>query len=409
VEQRGERGRVIDLPERGRAIVACGAALVTAAIPPGLTAEVAPGALVALAWSEGSAAVSQVEGGPRGAAWDAQGDGLRWRRPGHGVARMTRLVERQRIVRAIREDLEAHGVLEVPAPLLIRGTSPDPAIDSFEVGREYLSTSTEYSLKRMMAGGFDALMTIADNFRRGEVGPLHNPQFTMLEWCRAGARLADIERDVVRFTAAALGAIRPGVETVEYGGHTVQLAAGAWRRLTVRAALETHRGVEVDAAFSPESVARGIRAAGVVVPDAVGTAPFDVLSYLLALVQPHLGTDAPVFLVEWPALLTSSAPPLPGNPAVAERSELFIAGVEIADGFPFLTDPDLQERLFTEANALRAEQGLPPVDIDRAYLDALRQGLPPGAGMALGLDRLVMVLTGASTLRDVMPFAWDER
>ncbi len=106
--------------------------------------------------------------------------------------------------------------------------------------------------------------------------------------------------------------------------------------------------------------------------------------------------------------MTSSAGLLPGAPWLAERSELYIAGIEIADGFPSLRDPALQRETFARESAKRRAAGKETVDLDERYLVALAEGLPPGAGMALGVDRLVMVLTGARVIRDVLPFAWDE-
>ena len=124
--------------------------------------------------------------------------------------------------------------------------------------------------------------------------------------------------------------------------------------------------------------------------------------------QPRLGTPVPTFLCEWPAFMTSSAALLDDAPALACRSELLIAGLELSDGFPSLRDPDLQARLFDRENARRRAEGRDPVALDERYLAALREGIPPGAGMALGIDRLVMILTGKEQIRDVLALAWDE-
>jgi elongation factor P--(R)-beta-lysine ligase len=133
-----------------------------------------------------------------------------------------------------------------------------------------------------------------------------------------------------------------------------------------------------------------------------------VISYLLEQLQASLGMKTPTFLREWPAYLTTSAPIHAEDPFVAERCELYIGGIEISNGFPFLTDATLQRDLFTQGLKLRQEMGKPQVALDEKYLEALDAGLPTGAGMALGVDRLVMVLTGATRLSDVQAFDWDE-
>jgi len=129
---------------------------------------------------------------------------------------------------------------------------------------------------------------------------------------------------------------------------------------------------------------------------------------LIDAMQPHLGAPAPAFLCEWPAFMTSSAAILDDAPALACRSELLVAGLELSDGFPSLRDPELQARLFERENMRRREEGRASVALDERYVAALREGIPPGAGMALGVDRLVMILTGRERIRDVLALAWDE-
>ena len=119
--------------------------------------------------------------------------------------------------------------------------------------------------------------------------------------------------------------------------------------------------------------------------------------------------EAPRFITEWPAPTASLARLVPGDPTVAERVELYAGGLELANGFAELTDPAEQRRRFEADLAQRAARGLPPVPLDEALLASLAEGMPPAAGMALGVERLVMLLAGAAHIRDVLPFAWDER
>lgn len=340
-----------------------------------------------------------------------------------------KLVERAIILRALRGWLDARGWVEVQTPLLVEGTCPDVAVGSFEVGGAgYLVTSTEYQIKRLMAAGTDGapgmpqVYTLGANFRPGDIGERHNPEFTMLEWARAGATMREVEAEAEGLIRGAWEAL--GRPEVRRGGAEIGIGA-AWERRTVREVLSAVCGAPVGG-FGLEAlrgaVARGGR--GLNVPEAFTGEAQDLVSWLLAEAEAggalggtgggapggaQGGTARPVWLVEWPAYMTPSAARDPENPEVAIRSELFIAGLEIADGFPFLSDAALQERLFVEERARRARLGLPEVAADRRYLEALRRGLPPGAGMAMGVDRLCMILTGAAEIREVMAFAWGDR
>jgi lysyl-tRNA synthetase class 2 len=405
------RGRVADAWRAGDAQAVCllaGAASTVVELAPG-EPELHPGALVTLAPSEGAGArVVAVHGGPAGAPWDPEGDATRWRRPAEAPSRMHLLWQRQAALRAIRGYLFDEGFLEVQTPLLVRGTCPDVHLDSLRAGEGYLVTSTEYQLKRLVVGGFEKVFTLTQNFRGGDQGERHNPEFTMLEWARAHAPLDAIERDAEALVKLAFRALHPGRETLSYRGREIRVDGVAWERLTVHEALERHLGLHLAPDASLASMHAEVERLRLDVP-----APFlgdqhALFSYLIDAVQPHLGAPTPTFLREWPAFMTSSADLVGDAPALAERSELVIAGLELSDGFPSLRDAALQERFFQRELGRRAREGKEAVALDARYLAALRQGLPPGAGMALGVDRLIMILTGAARIRDVLAFAWDE-
>jgi elongation factor P--(R)-beta-lysine ligase len=367
----------------------------------------APGDLVTLSVTEAGATVAAIHGGASG-AWDPEGDGTRWRRPAAQPSRMDLLWQRQAILRAVREYFFEQGFLEVQAPLLVKGTCPDVHLDSLSVGDAYLTTSTEYQIKRLVVGGFEKVFTLTQNFRGADVGDRHNPEFTMLEWARAFASLDDIDRDAEALVRRAFRAVHPGLATLRYAGREVAIDGPPWERLTLREAFARHLGMSLDAAMTPAMLRAEVLRTGLAVPASFLADDHLLVSFLVDAVQGHLGATTPTFLKEWPALMTSSAALLPGAPSLADRSELVVAGVELSDGFPSLRDPALQARLFDRERARRAAEGKRPVTLDERYLEALRQGLPPGAGMALGFDRLVMVLTGQTHIRDVIPFAWDE-
>lgn len=332
-------------------------------------------------------------------------DRERWNRPDKdGRIRRELLWQRHLIKRAVRDYLHDEGFLEIDMPLLVRGTTPDVEIDSFAVEDRYLGTSTEYQIKRMEAGGFEKLYTLTQNFRRGDRGRFRNPEFTMLEWARVGGTLRQIEEDVEKFTLHAHRALGGG-GSLSYGGHTVDLTP-PWDRLSVREAVEKYVGVALPD-FTAESFAAALEAANIEVKDEWRNDTVFLFTVLLDHIQGSLGFEKPVFLCDWPNFLTSSAH-INETGAFTERSELFIAGVEISDGFPSLTDAARQRDNFAAQLARRKKEEKPAVELDQKYLAMMDDGLPPGAGMALGFDRLVMVLTGCTDIASVLAFNWDE-
>jgi lysyl-tRNA synthetase class 2 len=370
--------------------------------------EVSLGALVRVrADDTGNVLALERLGEPR-TPWDPLGDGLRWSRPGQS-RRAENLRRRQEIIRAIREDLYEHGFLEFETPLLVPGTTPDAHLASVETtDGQYLVTSTEYQLKRLVTGGFDRVFTLTKNFRAGDRGRFHSPEFTMLEWARAWETLAVIEDDAERFIRRAFRTVGDSAATITINGHEVAIGGERWERVTLREALGRYLGVRVDETFSLISMVRGADEARLQVPAGFRTDAHLVISVLLDELQRHLGFPRPTFLRAWPAFMTSSAELSAENPAIAERSELYIGGIEVSDGFPFLRDPVLQRESFARESRRREELGMRSVRVDERYLAAVDQGLPPGAGMALGVDRLAMALVGASEIADVLPFSVEE-
>ncbi len=331
----------------------------------------------------------------------------RWGTLQDSTSRMTRLLQRQQVVSAIREDLCSEGFLEVETPLLVKSTCPEAYIDTVEVGNHYLVTSTEYQIKRLMAGGFQKVFTLTKNFRAHDQGDYHSAEFTMLEWARAGEALKTIEEDTVRFIRKAFQKLYPGKERIHFNGVELDMMAQQWEHFTVREAFQHHLGLRGLEDFSLQPLCRAAQAAGIALPETFKDDCCLVLSYLLDLLQPCLGKKVPTFLHEWPLYMTSSAPKNDKDPFTAERTELYIGGVEISNGFPFLRDADKQKELFANQLRKRAEMGKPAVAIDERYIASL-PALPQGAGMALGIDRLAMVLTGSKRLTDVQAFDWEE-
>ncbi len=282
-------------------------------------------------------------------------------------------------------------MLEVETPTLVVSPGVDRHIDAFAVrGGGHLATSPEYHMKRLLAAGSGPIFQLTRAYRHGERGPLHNPEFSILEWYRPGwtheqlmdeveALLADL---AARHHSGGLFAARP------YGRITY---AEAFRR-----------GAGVDAHRDPAAALR--RACPEGGPDLTPDDREGWLSWLQASrVEPQLGVDRPEFVHLYPADQCALARVRPGEPALAERFELYCGGVELANGFGELTDPIEQRARIASENRARAAAGRPTYPVDEAFLADLG-AMPAGAGVAVGVDRVVMQLLGAGSLDDVVAF-----
>ncbi len=299
--------------------------------------------------------------------------------------RIGSLARRDLLYRQLRAFFHARDFVEVETPLVVPSPGLELHLDAFEVaGAGWLITSPEYQMKRLLAAGARRIFQICKCFRRGEVGRHHNPEFTMIEWYRGDAGYEAIMDDCEALVAGLARALL-GTTTVRVGGHVVDLAP-PWERLTVREAFARWGGDEVP-------------------PSDAGSDAF--FQAFLDRIEPHLGHPKPALLYEWPASLAALARRKPGAPAVAERFELFIGGLELANGFGELTDPVEQRARFEADLAARRRLGRPLYPIDERFLADLAR-MPPSGGVALGLDRLAMLLLGALEIRDVLTFAADE-
>ena len=310
---------------------------------------------------------------------------------------------RQLLHRAIRARLESIGYQEVETPLLVPAPGMEPHIRAFEVpfvpetdvGRPrtlYLHTSPEYAMKRLLADGSGPIFQICKVFRNGEVSPTHNPEFTMLEMYRPRADYRAIMDDLESTLAAAAAAL----------GNGGPFALGPYERVTVREAVRRETGIDLHDA--PDAASLGEAARRVGVRSELGDRFDDVFFRLfLEKVEPRLGRDRPVFLIDYPASMAALARLSPRDPSVAERFELYARGLELANGFSELTDPAEQRRRLEEERAFRIAHGRPAYPLDEAFLEAVGR-MPPSGGVALGLDRVLMLLLGAERIEDVLLF-----
>lgn len=322
--------------------------------------------------------------------------------------RLSMLWARSRAARAVREAFEEWGFVEIDAPRLVTTPGLEVHIDAIAAGEGYLATSPEPQMKRLLAAGLERVYALGPCFRGGESGDFHNPEFSMLEWYRGWSDLeaiiADTEALVSRVAVAVTGTTRvPGRR--KQGEIDV---APPWERIPVLEAMTAYAGVALRGGESAEELARALDAAGI---DPRGATAWDDLFYTAFVdrVEPALARKPhPVLLIDWPAELAALARKKPGAPHLVERAEVYAGGLELANGFGELTDAAEQRARFEADQRSRAARGLPVYPIDERLLAALEEGIPPAGGMALGFDRLVMLVTGAERLRDVAAFVWDE-
>ena len=311
---------------------------------------------------------------------------------------------RARLLERIRAFFSERGVLEVETPILSTAAVTDPMLASlatrytgprFPRGQAfYLHTSPEFPMKRLLAAGSGSIFQVCKVFRDGEAGRLHNPEFTMLEWYRVGFdhhRLMDETGELVRQLLAPYLSL----ETPE--------------RLSYRETFRRHAGLDPHTATSTDfaTVAKAHKIG--VPPELLTQNDLAVWRDLLLthVVEPMLGQGRLTFIYDYPAAQASLARIQPGDPPVAARFELYLNGIELANGFHELADAEEQRTRFERQLHTRAASGQPLVPMDERLLAALAQGLPDCAGVALGFDRLVMLAAGAHTIAEVLAFPVD--
>jgi lysyl-tRNA synthetase class 2 len=401
------RGRVLVADATGLLVRTAGAD-VRIAVPPALLARGAamprPGDLVEIAAGGSDARVVGAHGGDAYPGPDAEVRRL-------GRRRIAHLEARARIMAALRGFFATRGFLEVDTPLVVPSPGLEVHLRAVPAGAgQWLITSPEYQMKRLLAAGLERIYTVCKCFRADEEGHQHSAEFTMLEWYRAWAGWEDILSDTEALVAAAAQAVN-GAPVIDVagrrGGSRIDLTP-PWPRLTVAEAMERFAGVRVTGAEDAADLAERVRAAGV---DTRTATAWDDIFYTAFVdrVEPALARlERPVALVDWPAPLAALARRKPDAPHLVERFEVYVAGVELANAFGELIDAGEQRARFAGDLAERAARGLPGYPVDEKLLAALAEGLPPCAGIALGVDRLVMLVTGAAHIREVLAFAAPE-
>ncbi len=312
--------------------------------------------------------------------------------------------KRAAIIAAIRRFLDARGFMEVETPVLqpeAGGAAATPFVTHFRALDQdfYLRISLELHLKRLIIGGFDRVYEMSRIFRNEGVSTKHNPEFTMIETYQAYADYNDVARmaeDLVSTVAQEV----LGTTTVQFGDHTIDLSP-PWRRLTMREALIEHAGIDFEEYRTRDKLLDELQRRKIDVDPgwSWGKLLDEAVSHY---VEPKL--IQPTFLLDYPKEISPLAKSKPGEPGIVERFEPFIAGFEIGNAYTELNDPiDQRERFETQARLAAA--GLEEVEtLDEDFLTALEHGMPPTGGFGMGVDRLVMILTGQRSIREVILF-----
>lgn len=326
------------------------------------------------------------------------------------AARQPFLRRRAQLARAVRGFFENHGYTEVETPYAVAAPGEEVHLRAFPTSREHpdgtvenlwLHTSPEFAMKRLLVAQAGPIFQFARVWRNNEAGPLHAPEFTMLEWYRPGASLDGLIAETTELLRDSLPAV------VRCRGVTTDLSR--FERLTVADAFTRHVGVDLLAIGED---ARNLAAAAGVTLRQGETWEDLFFRLLLDRVEPELGRRHPTFLTHWPAAQAGLARRDPADPRVAERFELFICGMELANAFVELTDPVEQRARFLADRDRRQALGGPSPSaasdvrqiwpLDEDFLAALEHGMPPSAGIALGFDRLAMIASGADRIGQVL-------
>ncbi len=271
-----------------------------------------------------------------------------------------------------------NGFLEVETPLRIPAPAPEEQIEALRTEDWFLQTSPELCMKRLLAAGYPRIFQISKCFRAGERGDLHLPEFTMLEWYVAGFDYQQLMDQCEAMIRAVAG--DSGITEIARQNKIIHLSP-PWKKITVAEAFSQYAPVTPEEALAEER--------------------FDEI--LVDCVEPQLGTSQPTFLYDYPATLASLARLKNNETGISERFELYMGGLEIANGFSELTDAAEQRKRFEEALEKRAAKSWARYEMPEIFLQSLAT-LPACAGIALGIDRLVMLMTGANRIDDVVAF-----
>ena len=342
--------------------------------------------------------------------FEANGDIFRWIKLTKKPSRMEFLQTRHQIIRGIRKWFDQQNFIETETPLLVSAPSPEAQLFPVKTEKGYLITSPEYQMKRLLVGGFDKIFQITRCFRDAENSPQHNPEFTMLEWYRTYQPLERLMTDIEQFVLHLSDSVKSNLLSKK-------IPLPPWPRKSVSALFKKHIGINLNGSETSYELRKKAELSGHEklfhdLPDSSKLT--DSLAYeqtffrLWNYIQNRFSQSTPVFVFDWPLPLASLARKNPMRKEFAERVELYVNCMELANGFAELTDPIEQRRRFEQDLKNRKSEGRETVPLDKKFLKSIEHGLPECSGMALGIDRLIMWLCGTDNIQEVICFTEDE-
>lgn len=293
------------------------------------------------------------------------------------------LQKRAYIIHGIRQFFINRGYLEVETPYRIPAPPPESHIDAVTSGKWFLHTSPELCMKRMLAAGYEKIFQICRCWREGERGSQHIPEFTLLEWYQPGSDYIALMDECEALIQTVANTIGLG-QKINYRDHVIDLVS-PWERISVKKAFECYSQTSM-----AEALERNI---------------FDEI--MIRDIEPKLGIGKPVFIYDYPAGRRAMARLKQEDQTVAERFELYLGGLELANGFSELIDAKEQWKVFQLEEAYRRSMGKSTYPMPEKFLIEL-ENMPPSAGIALGVDRLVMVFLNAQAIDEVVAFTPEE-
>jgi lysyl-tRNA synthetase class 2 len=337
-----------------------------------------------------------------------------WWRPDRFALRRERLEQRQRILAAVRNFFAQRGFVEVETPALQVSPGLEPHLRAFATElhdprnggatKRYLHTSPEFAMKKLLVAGMPRIWQLAHVFRDGERSATHHPEFSMLEWYRAGASYFDLMEECAALVRSCQEAA--GVNGLRWRGRAAD-AREEWQRISVAEAFRQQCSIDLLATapdpLRPDLPRLAAAASGVGITPHPGD-DWESLFFRIFLdrIEPGLGLGAPTILYDYPISMAALSRRHPDDPRLAERFEVYVCGLELANAFGELTDPVEQRARFLADQARKQQLYGESYPIDEDFLASLEYGLPPCAGIALGFDRLVMLATAADDIEEVL-------
>lgn len=331
------------------------------------------------------------------------------------IRRNPQLIDQYRfraaVIQLIRDFFLEQSFDEVETPLLVKHPGTEPYLEVFkttlklenESDRDaFLLTSPEYAMKKLLVAGFENMFQICKSFRNGEgLSHRHNPEFTILEWYRANADYTHIMQDCENLLLYINQKLR-GSGVLTYQGKEYDLTT-PWEKISVTEAFQKYSNVDVEAMLSESLLPEVARKKNYTSQSDLN---WEEAFHLLLLndIEPNLGQEAPTILYDYPASQAALSRKKPDDPRFAERFEFFLAGLELGNAFTELTDWKEQRDRFAAELIERSELGKEPYGMDDDFIAALKEGMPPSGGIAVGVDRLVMLFADVASITDTLFF-----